>query len=84
MHSGVGNGDRGDLGPESHGGHRVEVGLDEIGPEVGDERVVLGSQQDVERIDLTDGDRDPLVVWGDDLRATVEVHLVAVVGRGVV
>ena len=79
VHCGVGNGDRGDLGPEAHGGHRVEVGLDEIGAEVGDQRVVLAREGDVEWIDLANGGRDQLVVRGDDLRATIEVHLVAVV-----
>ena len=81
---GVGSGSAGEIGPEPHRRHGCEIGIDVLGAEHLDERMVGRRQLDGARVDGVDARGDLLVGGRHDLRAGAEVHLVAVVGGRVV
>jgi hypothetical protein len=72
------------LWAQANAGGSRDVGIDQLGTDRLDERVVVRGEVDGDGIDLVDPGRDAGVVGWHDLGAVTEVHLVSVVRRWVV
>ena len=84
VHRGVGDRHAGEIGPSAHGWDRRHVRRDQLLPHRMDQRMAVVSNRYRCRIDGFDPLRDADVVWGNDLGAVAEIHLVPVVRRRVV